>query len=82
MIFIFQPTVVAARTPALGIGGSILSGGFSWLARQFGNTSDPENMLDAEIVKLDGTVLWASEEPDLLWALRGAGASFGGESIQ
>ncbi|OQV05033.1 FAD binding domain-containing protein isoform 2 [Cladophialophora immunda] len=68
--------VIAARTPALGIGGSILSGGFSWLARQHGNTSDPDNMLDAEVVKMDGTILWASQEPDLLWALRGAGASF------
>ncbi|EXJ74750.1 uncharacterized protein A1O5_01445 [Cladophialophora psammophila CBS 110553] len=68
--------VIAARTPALGIGGSILSAGFSWLARQYGNTSDPDNMLDAEVVKMDGTVLWASHEPDLLWALRGAGASF------
>ncbi|KAH0834318.1 FAD binding domain-containing protein [Fonsecaea pedrosoi] len=68
--------VVAARTPALGIGGSILSGGFSWLARQYGNTSDPANMLDAEVVKMDGTVLWASQDPDLLWTLRGAGASF------
>lgn len=36
-------------------------------------------MLDAEVVKLDGKTVWASEEPDLLWALRGAGASFGGK---
>ncbi|KIX92942.1 uncharacterized protein Z520_11418 [Fonsecaea multimorphosa CBS 102226] len=68
--------VIAARTPALGVGGSVLSGGFSWLARQYGNTSDPDNMVDAEVVTLDGTVLWASQEPSLLWALRGAGASF------
>jgi len=34
-------------------------------------------MLDAQVVKLDGSVIWASEEPDLLWALRGAGANFG-----
>ena len=27
---------------------------------------------------MNGQVLWASEEPDLLWALRGAGGSFGG----
>ncbi|KIW87500.1 uncharacterized protein Z519_11823 [Cladophialophora bantiana CBS 173.52] len=68
--------VIAARTPALGIGGNILSIGFSWLARQYGNTSDPDNMLDAEVVRMDGTVLWASDEPDLLSALRAAGASF------
>jgi len=36
-------------------------------------------MLDAQVVKLDGSVLWASEDPDLIWALRGAGASFGGK---
>jgi len=71
--------VVAARTPALSIGGSVLSAGFSWLARQYGNTSDPANMLDAQVVKMDGTIVWASEEPDLLWGLRGAGASFGGK---
>lgn len=35
-------------------------------------------MLDAQVVKLDGQVVWASAEPDLLWALRGAGGSFGG----
>lgn len=41
-------------------------------------------MLDAQVVKLDGQVVWASTEPDLLWALRGAGGSFGGqcESIE
>ena len=35
-------------------------------------------MLDAQVVKLDGQVVWASTEPELLWALRGAGGSFGG----
>lgn len=35
-------------------------------------------MLDAQVVKLDGQVVWASAEPDLLWALRGAGGSFAG----
>lgn len=72
-------TVVACRTPCIGIGGSILCGGFSWLSAQYGLTSDPQNMLDAQVVKLDGEVIWATEEPDLLWALRGAGGSFGGK---
>ena len=70
--------VVACRTPCIGIGGSILCGGFSWLSGEYGLTSDPQNMLDAQVVKLDGQVVWASTEPDLLWALRGAGGSFGG----
>ncbi|KIW63905.1 hypothetical protein PV04_08871 [Phialophora macrospora] len=68
--------VVAARTPALSIGGSILSAGFSWLARQYGNTSDVSNFLDAECILPSGEVLWASKNPDLLWALRGGGGSF------
>ena len=55
-----------------------MCGGFSWLSAEYELTSDPRNMLDAQVVKLDGCVVWASTEPDLLWALRGAGASFGG----
>ena len=70
-------SVVACRYLVIGVGGSILSGGFSWLGTEYGCTSDPQNMLDAQVVKLDGSVGWASEEPELLWALRGAGASFG-----
>jgi FAD/FMN-containing dehydrogenase len=68
--------VVACRTPGIGVGGSILHGGFSWLSREYGCTSDPINLLDALVVKLDGTITWASREPDLLWALRGGGAGF------
>jgi hypothetical protein len=33
-------------------------------------------MLDIQVVKLDGTVLWASEDPDLLWAMRGTEGAF------
>lgn len=45
-----------------------------------GMISDPQNMLDVQIVLRDGRVLWASEEPDLLWALRCGGGNFGGRS--
>lgn len=69
--------MVAARTPGLGVGGSILSGGFGWASGEFGCASDPANLLDAQVVKLDGSVVWASEEPDLLWALRGTCGGFG-----
>ena len=58
--------MVACRTPCIGIRGSILCGGFSWLSAEHGLTSDPHTILDAQVVKLDGQVVWASEEPDLL----------------
>ena len=34
-------------------------------------------MPDAQVVKLDGSVVWASSEPELLWALRGTETGFG-----
>ncbi|GKZ35785.1 hypothetical protein AbraIFM66950_006580 [Aspergillus brasiliensis] len=69
--------VVGARTPCVGVAGTIISGGFSWLSREYGCISDPANMLDAKVVKYDGSVVWASSEPHLLWALRGGGGGFG-----
>lgn len=54
-----------------------MQGGIGWMSSEYGLASDPQNMLDAEVVKMDGQVLWASEEPDLLWALRGGGGNFG-----
>ncbi|KAL3587315.1 hypothetical protein FPOAC2_14066 [Fusarium poae] len=70
-------TVVGARTPCVSVGGSIITGGFSWLSGDLGCISDPKNMLDCEVVKYDGSVVWASQEPELLWAIRGGGGGFG-----
>jgi FAD/FMN-containing dehydrogenase len=71
---------VSVRTPCVGVGGSILGGGYSWLSSEYGLTSDPVNLLDAQVVKVDGAVLWASEDPDLFFALRGA-YGFAGMSL-
>jgi len=49
------------------------------LKRDAGMISDPQNLLDVQIVLRDGKVIWASEQPDLLWALRGGGGNFGSE---
>ena len=68
---------VSARCTYVGVGGSILHGGQSWLSSEYGLACDPQNLLDAQVVKLDGSIVWASEEPDLLWALRGGGGGFG-----
>lgn len=47
------------------------------MSSEYGGISDPINFLDAEVVKYDGTVAMASQEPGLLWSLRGGGGGFG-----
>ncbi|KAF1813612.1 FAD-binding domain-containing protein [Eremomyces bilateralis CBS 781.70] len=69
--------VPGARQPFVGVGGSILGGGVSWLSMEHGLISNAKNLLDAQVVLADGSVVWASSEPDLMWAIRGGGGNFG-----
>lgn len=61
----------------VGLGGHVAFGGFGYASREWGLTLD--NVLSHEVVLGNGTIVTASKStnPDLFWALRGAGASYG-----
>ena len=61
----------------VGVGGLATAGGLGFLARKHGLTID--HVAAAELVLADGTLVRADadQNPELLWAVRGAGANFG-----
>ncbi len=68
---------LAGASPDVGVAGYTLGGGISWLSRAYGLSSS--NVTAIELVTADGHLLRADarHEPELFWALRGGGGSFG-----
>jgi FAD/FMN-containing dehydrogenase len=63
--------------PSTGITGLTMGGGLGWLMGKYGLACD--NLRSVDIVLADGRQLKADgvTNPDLYWAVRGAGANFG-----
>lgn len=65
--------MVGGTCPNTCVSGLTLGGGIGFLNRKFGLASD--NLLGAEVLTADGRLVKCSSQcnPDLFWALRGAG---------
>jgi hypothetical protein len=68
---------LSGSSAEVGVVGYTLGGGHGWLARKHGLACN--SVVGAEVVTADGQLLRADgeNEPDLFWALRGGGGSFG-----
>ncbi len=70
-------TALAGSAPDVGVVGDTLGGGLSWFARSLGLAAN--SVVAVEVVTADAVLrrVDARHEPDLFWALRGGGGSFG-----
>jgi FAD binding domain len=68
---------LAGTSPNVGVTGYTLGGGIGWLARRYGLAAN--SVTAVEIVTPDDRLVRADavHEPDLFWAVRGAGGSVG-----
>jgi hypothetical protein len=73
----FKMAVPLGSCPTVGVAGYSLGGGESSLTPKFGYGCD--SIVSLDVVTADSKVLRASteENPELFWAMRGAGANFG-----
>jgi FAD/FMN-containing dehydrogenase len=70
-------TAMSGSSPDVGVVGYTLGGGLSWIARKYGLATN--NVRAIEIVTAEGKLVRADREshPELFWAVRGGGGSFG-----
>ncbi|MFD9434121.1 FAD-binding oxidoreductase [Streptomyces sp. NPDC060002] len=64
-------------SPGVGAVGYVLGGGLGLLAREFGYAADRVGSIDIVTADARSRHVTARSEPELFWALRGAGANFG-----
>jgi FAD/FMN-containing dehydrogenase len=70
-------SLTAGDSGSVGVGGLATAGGIGWLVREHGLTID--HLRSVDVVTADGELVHATadENPELFWAMRGAGANFG-----
>jgi UDP-N-acetylenolpyruvoylglucosamine reductase len=68
---------MAGSSPDVGVVGYTLGGGLSWLSRRYGLAAN--RVTAVELVTAEGIFVRADRDhhPDLFWAVRGGGGSFG-----
>lgn len=71
-----------AHAYTVGMGGFLLQGGFGWNSRASGLAC--QSVFGIDVVLADGSLVHASEQenPELLWAARGAGPGFFGVVVR
>jgi len=68
---------LAGSAPSVGVAGYTIGGGISWLGRSYGLAANNVEAIELVTADLRYVRADACTEPDLFWALRGGGGSFG-----